>query len=449
MRRSTKRIYLKTQIKQRTMSLNLLDLLKTQIGSSIADQASSFLGENKESVNTAMSGILPTLMGSLIKKGSNESGAAGIMDMITQGGFNDNMLSNMTNMFSGSDQSANLMNSGGNIINSLMGNQSSGIVDMIAKFAGIKQGSSSSLMKMAAPLLMSFLGKHIASKGLGVSGLMNLLKSQGQHVQSAMPAGLSGIGNQLGFSSFLNNVQDSGRRVVNETRETATAAATQGRSALSRLLPFLLLIGAALAIYYFMTGNSGQDAIDKIGDATENVVEGAEKAVNNVADATKDAANNVVDATKNAVDATTAAARNALNSITFAAGSAGERLANLLSSDAEITENIRFKNLTFETGSAAIVGETKVEVDNLAAVLKAYPDVNIEVQGYTDNTGNAEANVKLSQMRAEAVVASLTELGIAKERLTAKGYGAADPVATNDTDEGREQNRRIEVKVVR
>jgi len=86
---------------------------------------------------------------------------------------------------------------------------------------------------------------------------------------------------------------------------------------------------------------------------------------------------------------------------------------------------------------------------NIAEILKAYPAVNIKLGGYTDNTGNANSNLKLSGDRATSVKKELAGLGIADSRLEAEGYGQEHPVATNDTDEGKAQNRRISVRVTK
>lgn len=75
------------------------------------------------------------------------------------------------------------------------------------------------------------------------------------------------------------------------------------------------------------------------------------------------------------------------------------------------------------------------------------PDLKVEIQGYTDSTGTVEYNLELSQRRAEAVESYLEAKGVDPETVSAKGYGAANPVAPNDTPAGRAQNRRVEFRV--
>ena len=81
--------------------------------------------------------------------------------------------------------------------------------------------------------------------------------------------------------------------------------------------------------------------------------------------------------------------------------------------------------------------------------MKAIPIVEFKIGGYTDNTGDPEENKKLSQARAEAVMNALIEQGIDASRLTAEGYGSEFPVADNKTPEGREQNRRVAIRVTK
>ncbi|MEO1482072.1 MAG: photosynthetic reaction center cytochrome PufC [Myxococcota bacterium] len=103
----------------------------------------------------------------------------------------------------------------------------------------------------------------------------------------------------------------------------------------------------------------------------------------------------------------------------------------------------------FETGSSTISERSYRLLDVIAEVLAANPTVlKMEIQGHTDNTGVAEENLTLSEARAAAVQAYLVEKGVDAERLTAQGYGQTQPRAGNDTDEGRDANRRVEFIIV-
>jgi OmpA-OmpF porin, OOP family len=105
-------------------------------------------------------------------------------------------------------------------------------------------------------------------------------------------------------------------------------------------------------------------------------------------------------------------------------------------------------NCTFETGKAELKPEAYTVLDELVEYLKRKDDEKIEVGGHTDDVGKAEANMTLSQNRANTVRAYLLMKGIAPERVTAQGYGLTQPVAENDTAEGRALNRRTEVKIL-
>ena len=107
---------------------------------------------------------------------------------------------------------------------------------------------------------------------------------------------------------------------------------------------------------------------------------------------------------------------------------------------------IVLEGVTFNTGSAVLTDAAKAVLDKMAETLNGAPDVNVEVQGHTDNTGSAAVNTRLSGARAESVRAYLVSKGVAAARLTAKGYGPTVPVADNATAAGRAQNRRVELK---
>jgi OmpA-OmpF porin, OOP family len=104
-------------------------------------------------------------------------------------------------------------------------------------------------------------------------------------------------------------------------------------------------------------------------------------------------------------------------------------------------------NVLFDTNKAIIKKKSFKDVDNLVDVMKKYPELNVIIEGHTDNVGGAAYNKKLSQKRAEAVKAYMVKAGIDAKRLTAKGFGLEKPIASNATKQGRAKNRRVEAAV--
>ncbi len=107
--------------------------------------------------------------------------------------------------------------------------------------------------------------------------------------------------------------------------------------------------------------------------------------------------------------------------------------------------NLIAKRVLFATSSAVIEPASYRDLDDLSKIMRKYPNTRFAVEGHTDNTGNADANKKLSQERADAVKTYLVGKGIEATRLNAIGYGQERPLGSNDTDAGRQLNRRVEI----
>lgn len=228
------------------------------------------------------------------------------------------------------------------------------------------------------------------------------------------------------------------------------------------------------------------NAIDKTVDAAGNVVDATGNAINK----TVDAAGNVVDAAGNAIDKTVDAAGNAVdaagNAISNVAGGIvdasgnvvnafGEAIGNFFSSDLpngtklsipeggfednflsyikdgkmEAGKYYAFDRLYFNTGSSSLDANSMNQIENVAAIMKAYPNVKVLFRGHTDNTGSVAGNNKLSASRALSVKNKLVEMGVATARIDTKGMGSVEPIADNATAEGRAKNRRIDVSIVK
>jgi outer membrane protein OmpA-like peptidoglycan-associated protein len=105
------------------------------------------------------------------------------------------------------------------------------------------------------------------------------------------------------------------------------------------------------------------------------------------------------------------------------------------------------EGIQFALNSAELSETSKTNLNDLAETLKKYDDTNVLIEGHTDVTGTREYNMVLSDKRAEAVADYLDGLGVAKKRFTTTGYGPDQPVADNESDYGRQQNRRVEVAI--
>lgn len=115
----------------------------------------------------------------------------------------------------------------------------------------------------------------------------------------------------------------------------------------------------------------------------------------------------------------------------------------------EVSRPVVLRNVFFSTGSAVLRTESYVELNRLIGLLNDYPEMNIAVHGHTDNVGDFGMNLELSKNRAKSVFEYLVQGGIAAERLQSDGFGASRPIATNETEEGRQNNRRTEFVVLR
>jgi outer membrane protein OmpA-like peptidoglycan-associated protein len=113
-----------------------------------------------------------------------------------------------------------------------------------------------------------------------------------------------------------------------------------------------------------------------------------------------------------------------------------------------VKEKIVLRGVNFDFDRAEIRGDASVILDEAVEILKRNPDRQVVIEGHTDWTGPEEYNQQLSQSRAEAVKKYMVENGVEEARLSTAGFGETQPIAPNDTRDGRDRNRRVEMKVL-
>ncbi len=129
-----------------------------------------------------------------------------------------------------------------------------------------------------------------------------------------------------------------------------------------------------------------------------------------------------------------------------------ESVNNMITRDIALTskgETIILNHLIFEQGKAVINPKSFQELDELVAMMKDSPKVEIQLEGHTDNVGNPEANMKLSQSRVDAVKKYITSKGVSKNRVQTKAFGGSKPIAKENTEEARAKNRRVAMRVLK
>lgn len=428
------------------MSLNVIDLIKGQLGPALVSQAASQYGESESGISKAISGLLPAVVGGLANNSSNST----VLDAIT-GASSSGLLGNLL----GGSSNNSLISS---VLSAIFGDKVGGLVNAVSNFAGIDSSSTNSLLNLVTGAALGSLGKYAADNNLDRSGLTSLLNDQKGIVSSLVPAGLSlaslGLGNWFGGDKTVNVDTDKVRvssydePKVEVNRGGATHVNVDrndnndGGSIWKWLLPLLLLLLAGWFLWK-QCGNKETTAVTDTTDSTAVVSDTDTATV-----VTGDSA--AVTRTTIDIDLNGTKLRGYANGmeqqmINFLKGDGYKNAAD----DAALKDTwYNFDNVNFVFGkSDQITPESEGQLENLAAILKAYPDSKIKIGGYTDKKGDDKANLDLSQKRADYIKKRLTDLGVGAQVIGAEGYGEKfATVAETASDKEREADRKMSVR---
>jgi OmpA-OmpF porin, OOP family len=393
----------------------ILDSLMGMLGPQVIAPVASQLGESTETVQRGLQTGSAAMLAGLAAKVGQPGFLSQIFGLITNPANTSaalsSIMSNPASLLSGTTSSP-LGSLGSQFLSNIFGSNMSSVTDAIGRSTGLASGKVGSLLSMAAPLVLGVLGQHVRQNGLSAGDLGNTLKAEASSFQRFLPAGL---GSLLGGATST---------VAAAQAKVAAAPAEVAARGNRWLWPLVLLAVLVIAALWYFNRAKAPETTEAPPPATApapalpagfftlKLPDGVELNVPQTGIENK-LAMFIADSSK-PVDTTTW---------------------------------FDFDRLTFDTGKDTLQPSSQEQLNNVVAILKAYPNVRVKIGGYTDNTGNAAANLKLSDDRAKNVMNALVAGGIDQTRLEAKGYGKEHPVASNDTEEGRAQNRRISLLV--
>jgi OmpA-OmpF porin, OOP family len=388
----------------------ILDSVMSMLGPQVAGPVASQLGESTETVQKGLQAGSAAMLAGLAAKVGQPGFLSQVFGLITNpantSGALSNITSNLGSLASGATSSP-LGSLGGQFLSSIFGSNMSSVTDMIGRSTGLASGKVGSLLSMAAPLVLGALGQHVRQNGLSAGDLGSALKAEAPSFQRFLPAGL---GSLFGGTSAA------------VAAAPAQVAAAGNRWLWPLVILALLVIGA---LWYF------NRAKEPVNNAVQTATNAGASAVSALGDFFK---TKLPDGTE-------------LNIPQFGIENKLISFLNDSTKPVDTTTWFNFDRLLFDTGKATLQPSSQEQLNNIAAILKAYPNVHVKIGGYTDNTGDAAANVALSDARAKNVMNALVAAGIDPSRLESKGYGDQYPVGDNATEEGRAQNRRIALLV--
>lgn len=354
-------------------------------------EAAAQLGESESSVMRGFEAASSAIVGAL----TTHLGQSGFLKQayeLASSPLNDGgMLSDIRGLFSKGTAATPSDGLGGRMLSMLFGGNTSNIAQGISESSGLRVSSAATLMAAAAPMVLGLLGRRVKESHLDVSGFSTILQNEGAIV-TRTPEG-----------------------------EITTGALPEETKSSRWVVPLLLAVVAAIVLFWLLS--RGRNVVDQATDA-------AGTAVANLGDFYQRTLPNGI----------------SLNIPRFGVES---RLADFIQNSSLPVDNtwFDFDRLSFDTNSATLRPESTEQLSNIANILKAYPTVHVKIGGYTDNSGDAAANMQLSQARANSVMQQLTGMGVEAERLEAQGYGDTVPVADNSTDAGRFKNRRVALRL--
>ena len=384
---------------------SLFSLLSSVLPSTAIQSIAGHLGVPERTILTGVQSSFASIVSGLAQK-SNDTGFVNQLVQLASSTPENAVSSALSSDILTNPNSASV--SGGNhLLSSIFGGRIGSLNNALSGQTGLGSGATSSLLALGATTVLSLLGKKLRDGSLNASNLFGFLQKESAALQGYVPAG---FGVPAAAATHKVDVDPVIAQAVQLERR---------HSALPWLLP--LLLGVLLLGWWRVHPHRQPVAVATPPSAPRDL--GAMVPVKNCDGSTLSAPERGVEG----------------------------RLVAFIedpSRTPDRTSWFDFDRLLFNTDSATLQPQSNEQLNNVAVILKACPAVRMTIGGYTDNTGDPAHNQTLSQNRADTVVNQLETMGIAPDRLVAKGYGDTNPVGDNSTPDGRALNRRISMLVI-
>ncbi|RAJ06853.1 uncharacterized protein DUF937 [Chitinophaga skermanii] len=416
------------------MATDLLGSIENILGGDFASKAASQLGESKDGIIKAITAAIPAILTSFIHKASTAADPTMLTNIFKRA---DVQSAGNVSSLASEGISSNLISKGVDLVQSLLGDKAAPLVNNIANYAGIKASSAESVLHTTAPVAMNTLLQQGGGQGFNITNILAYLNTQKDKIFAAVPAG-------LGLSSILGvgNLSDIGHRfngLIGGLKDNFGRAAASVTPSGTKKWGWMIILLVALAIilWYLMKGCGGSntETVTVTDTMSATVVETPQEKI-------------PVETPRESIKVSLPNGKT----IDAYRGGIEDHLVQFLQDNSQKAGKdvwFDFDNLNFQTGSASITPESEVQVSNLAAILEAFPKAKIKIGGYTDRSGDSLANQKLSNERAQAVLAALKGKNVNPSQLQgAEGYGQQFAKAAADApDDQRKLDRRISISV--
>lgn len=283
------------------MSFNVMDLIKDQLSDQLVGQLGGVLGTDNTQTTGALSGALPGLLSGLLNSTSNPGGAGALFEAVNK--QDDDVLGNIGNLL-GAEQAGSITDQGSSVLTSLLGSGALGqLAGVIASFAGISRGNTSSLMGMLAPIIIGVIKRKVLDGGMDASALTSMLGDQNDNINAAMPQGFS---EQLQSAGFFDSIAAAPMAAVSAPQAPeapiSAAPANSNSKTGGSYMKWLLALVAVVVLGWFGMQYMGEKAATEAKNVAAAAAEKVAEQAAEVAKTNEDALKAVQDAMPEGVD---------------------------------------------------------------------------------------------------------------------------------------------------